>query len=345
MAKILVTGGTGFLGVPLIKKLSSLGHKLKILIRDSSNTDPFENLTNIEFFNGDVREINSLYEVTNDIDLIYHLAGYVKIWAKDKASYYDINVLGAENIGRVALEKNIPLYYMSSFGALGPNPIDSDQPTDETSQHVDFFINEYERTKFLGREKINEFIEKGLKSVIFYPGFVYGPGDFNIYGEMIFDIVAGQFLGLPGKGESKFCMTFLEDVIDGMVKVIGREDIYGQGFVIGGENIKIGAYLDLIAEIAEVKKPRRFPRWLGLIYARLCKFKTIFSKKRVPYITPDMIIGMDYNWTFSSNSAIEKLGYKITPIREGLTSTVKWYKDFINANGKKKKKIGIRVIK
>jgi len=345
MAKILVTGGTGFLGVPLIKKLNKLGHNVKILIRESSNINPFENLTDIEYVNGDVRDINSLYEASKNIDLIYHLAGYVKIWAKDKVSYYDINVLGAENIAKVALEKNIPLYYMSSFGALGPNPIDSDQPTDETHQHVDFFINEYERTKFLGREKINECIEKGLKSVIFYPGFVYGPGDFNIYGEMIFDIVAGQFLGLPGKGESKFCMTFLEDVIDGMVKAIGREDIYGQGFVLGGENIKIGAYLDLIAEIAEVKKPRHFPRWLGLIYARLSKFRTVFSKKRVPYITPDMIIGMDYNWAFSSNSAIEKLGYKITPIREGLTSTVKWYKDFINASSKKKKKIGIRVIK
>jgi len=345
MANILVTGGTGFIGIPLVKKLHQLGHNLKLLVRESSNTAPFEELNNIEYITGDVQDISSLEKSVDNIDLIYHLAGYVKTWAKDKAFYYNINILGAENIAKVALENNVPLMYMSSFGALGPNPVNSTEPTNENFQHVDFFINEYEKTKYLGREKIKEYIEKGLKSVIFYPGFVYGPGDFNIYGEMVFDIVAGQFLGLPGKGESLFCMCYLDDVINGMVSVIGRDDLYSQGFVLGGENIKIGHYLDLIAEIAGVKKTRHFPKWLGVIYARLSKSKTIFSKKRIPYITPDMIIGMDYNWTFSSESAIEKLGYKITPIRDGLTMTVKWYKDFINANGKKKKKIGIRVIK
>ena len=345
MAKILITGGTGFIGIPLVKKLNSLGHTLKLLIRENSNTTPFKNLNNIEYIIGDVQDIDSLYKTIKDIDLIYHLAGYVKTWAKDKAIYYNINIQGAENIAKIALENNVPLMYMSSFGALGPNPVNSTEATNENFQHVDFFINEYEKTKYLGREKIKEYIEKGLKSVIFYPGFVYGPGDFNLYGEMVFDIVAGQFLGLPGKGESVFCMCYLDDVINGMGSVIGRDDLYGQGFVLGGENIKIGEYLDLIAEIAGVKKPRRFPKWLGMFYARLSKSKTIFSKKRVPYITPDMIIGMDYNWAYSSDSAIEKLGYKLTPIREGLTKTVKWYKDFINANGKKKKKIGIRVIK
>ena len=345
MANILVTGGTGFIGIPLVKKLHQLGHNLKLLVRENSNTAPFKELSNIGYITGDVQDINSLEKAVDNIDIIYHLAGYVKVWAKDKASYYNINVLGAENIAKVALENNVPLMYMSSFGALGPNPVNSAEPTNENFQHVDFFINKYEKTKYLGCEKIKEYIEKGLKSVLFYPGFVYGPGDFNIYGEMVFDIVAGQFLGLPGKGEAVFCMCYLDDVINGMVSVIGRNDLYSQGFVLGGENIKIGDFLDLIAEIEGVKKPRHFPKWLGVTYARLCKSKTIFSKKRVPYITPDMIIGMDYNWAFSSESAIEKLGYKITPINEGLTRTVKWYKDFINVNGKKKKKIGIRVIK
>ena len=345
MVNILVTGGTGFIGIPLVKRLHELGHKLKLLVRESSNTTPFKELKDIEYFIGDVQDISSLEKAVNNVDAIYHLAGYVTIWAKNKSSYYDTNVLGAENIAKVALEHNIPLYYMSSFGALGPNPVDTLNPTDENFQHVDFFINEYEETKYLGREKIKEFNEQGLKSVIFYPGFVFGPGDFNLYGEMMFDLVAGQFLGLPGKGNSLFCMTFLDDVINGMVCVIDREDLYGQGFVLGGENIKIGDYLALITEIAGTKKPRHFPRGIGLFYARACKFKTKFSKNRIPYITPDMIIGMDYNWAFSSKSARKKLNYKITPIREGLTSTIRWYKDFIDANGKKKKKIGIRVIK
>lgn len=342
MANILVTGGTGFIGVPLVKKLNELGHNLKLLIRETSDITPFNNLAKIEYIIGDVRDIDSLSKIVG-IDLIYHIAGQVTVWAKDKNSFYDINVQGAENIAKISLENNITLFYMSSFGALGPNPKESTEPTDESFPHVDFFINEYERTKYLGREKIKEYIEKGLKTVIFYPGFVYGPGDFNLYGEMVFDIVAEQFLGLPGKGEAKFCMSYLDDVIDGMVSVIDREDLFGQGFVLGGENIKIRDYLNLIAELAEVKKPRKLPMWAGVLYGRLCKFKANISKKRIPYITPDMIIGMKYNWAFSSKSAIEKLGYEITPIREGLMKTVEWYKNFIKLNGKNKKKIGIRM--
>ncbi|MCK4383121.1 MAG: NAD-dependent epimerase/dehydratase family protein [Candidatus Lokiarchaeota archaeon] len=343
MANILLTGGTGFIGVHLVKKLQSLGHNLKLLIRDTSDITPFQDLKNVEYVNGDVRDIDSLYDAINGVQFIYHLAGQVKVWAKDKKAFYDINVQGTENIAEVALKNNLVLFYMSSFGALGTNPKNSTEPTDESFPHVDFFINEYERTKFLGREKLNEYIEKGLKTVIFYPGFVYGPGDFNIYGEMVFDIVAGQFLGLPGNGESLFCMSYFDDVINGMISVIDREDLIGQGFVLGGENIKIIEFLNLVAELAEVKKPRKLPMWAGLLYGRFCRFKANISKKRIPYLTPDMIIGMKYNWAFTSKSAIEKLGYQITPIREGLMNTVEWYKDFIKINGKNKKKIGIRM--
>jgi hypothetical protein len=47
---------------------------------------------------------------------------------------------------------------------------------------------------------------------------------------------------------------------------------------------------------------------------------------------------INYNWSYSSEKAIKKLGYKITPVREGLEKTIAWYKDFINSNGINKKK-------
>ncbi|MFX1276062.1 MAG: NAD-dependent epimerase/dehydratase family protein [Promethearchaeota archaeon] len=340
MKNILVTGSTGFLGIPLVKKLSSLGHNLKLLVRESSDISPFEDLKNIKYITGDITDIDSIYEAAENVDIIYHLAGYVKIWAKDKKKYDMVNVDGTENAAKVALDKDILFFYASSFGALGPNP--DGQVCDETYQHVNFFQNDYERTKFLGREVVKDYMNQGLKAIIFYPGFIFGPGDFNIYGEMMFDIVAGQFLGLPGKGESLFCMAYIDDVINGMISVIDRDDLIGEGFFLGGENITINDYLNLASEIARTKKPRHFPMWGGVLFARACKLKARLSSKRIPYITPAMIVGMKYNWAFSSKKANEKIGYKITPIREALETTVKWYQDFIEKNGKKKKKIGIR---
>ena len=97
MARILVTGGTGFIGIPLVKKLHELGHEVKLLIRESSNITPFKELNKIDYIVGDIQDLGSLEKAVNNIDAIYHLAAYTGIWAKDNSTYYDVNVRGTEN--------------------------------------------------------------------------------------------------------------------------------------------------------------------------------------------------------------------------------------------------------
>ena len=66
----------------------------------------------------------------------------------------------------------------------------------------------------------------------------------------------------------------------------------------------------------------------GSIYALLCEFKTKLTKK-MPYTNRSIVKMINHNWSYSSEKAIEKLGYKITPLKEGLEETIKWYKDYI----------------
>ena len=87
----MITGGTGFIGIPLVQELHRLGHSIKLLIRESSNITPFKELKGIEYVKGDVRDIESLYQAAKEIEIIYHLAGEVSVWAKDKNVYYEIN--------------------------------------------------------------------------------------------------------------------------------------------------------------------------------------------------------------------------------------------------------------
>jgi nucleoside-diphosphate-sugar epimerase len=331
MKKILVTGGTGFIGIHLVKRLYKLGHSLKLLVRETSDTSPFEELKNIEYSIGDTRDIESLRKAVENVDLIYHLAAYTGIWAKDKSIYHDINVKGTENVAKLALEKDIPLYYVSSFTAIGPTP---PEPVDETYEKMDFEM-EYEKSKNAGKKVVKEYINKGLKAVIFYPGIVYGPGDFNIFGEMLYDIVRGKFLGCPGDGESMACLSYIPDLVEGMVSAIDRSDIFGEDFILGGENIKFGDYLDLIAEIADQKKPRHFPMAGAKLYAALCELKAKITKKK-PYITRPTLTALNYHRSYSSDKAIEKLNYKITPLRQGLEETIKWYQDYIEQEKNKK---------
>ncbi len=341
MTTVLITGGTGFIGIPLVKRLSNLENDLKLLVRESSDITPFENLKNIEYVIGDIRDIDSLYKAADNVEVIYHLAAYTGIWAKDKSIYEDINVKGAENIAKVALEKNIRLIYMSSFTAIGPTPNDCEEPVDESYENSELLFMDYEKTKFRGKKIVKEYVEKGLNATLLYPGIVFGPGDFNIFGEMLFDIVSGKFLGCPGKGDSIACFSYINDIVEVMTKIIDRDDLKGEDFILGGENVKFGEYLDLIAEIAEVKKPRHFPMSGAMLFGWSCEVKASMTKK-MPYITRSTITSIKYNREYSSKKAIEKLGYTITPLREALTETIEWYKDFIEKNGTKKKKIGIR---
>jgi len=324
--KVLITGGTGFIGIPLVKKLHSQDHKLKLLIRESSDITPFEGLTNIEYIIGDVQDIDSIYKAVEDVDSIYHLAAYTGIWAKKKSIYYDTNVKGTENIAKVTLEKNLKLFYVSSFTALGPTPV---EPVDETHENDNFFM-EYERSKYQAKNVIKELIPQGLKVITFYPGIVYGPGDFNIFGRMLFDVTRGKILPLglcPGKGESMACFSYVNDLADVLAEIIKREDLFGEDFILGGENIKFRKYLDLIAEIARDKKAKKIPMKIAALYAWLLEEKAKITKK-VPYLTRPTLNAINYNRSYSSKKAIEKLGYKITPLREGLQETIKWYKEY-----------------
>ena len=351
MANILVTGGTGFIGVPLVKKLNELGHNLKLLIRENSNTEHFQDLKNIEYIIGDVRDIESLYNAVNGADLIYHLAAHTRMWARDKKVFEDVNIRGAENIAKLALEKDIRLIYVSSFIAIGATPT---EPVDETFESEEGLFLDYAKTKFQAKQIIKEYIKKGLNINIFYPGIIYGPGDFNIFGQIILYLTAKKYLGCPGSGNTIGSFVYINDVLDRFVSVIDRNDLKGEEFILGGVNTKFSDWLDLIAEIVGKKrKPRHFPMSIALAYGWFCELKTKITKK-VPFINknPKIIFGpyinratvkmIDYNWSYSSKKAIEKLGYKITPLREGLKQTIKWYKDFIKLY-RKKKKIEIRI--
>ncbi len=325
MKNILVTGGTGFIGVPLVKSLNDLGHTLKLLVRETSDISQFESLKNIEYIIGDVRDTKSVSKAIDEVDTIYHLAAYTKLWAKDKSVFEDVNINGTENIAKVVLEKNKRLIYISSFIALGGTP---EEPVDENHESEDGLFLDYAKTKFQAKKLIKEYIRKGLNVTTFFPGITFGPGDFNIFGQIIHDIVAKKFLGVPGKADKIGSFVYVNDVINGLVSVIDREDLSGEDFIIAGENIKFGDWINLVAEIAGTKKPRHFPMRMALLYAGMHEVKTKLTKK-MPYTNRSTVKMMDYNWSYSSKKAIEHLGYKITPLREGLTKTIGWYKDFI----------------
>lgn len=329
--KILVTGGTGFIGTQLVKELYDLGYDLRFLVRETSDVSPFKDMKNIEYIVGDITDVDCIDKATDSIDVIFHLAAYVAIWAKDDSIYDEINVDATRNIAEMALEKNIRLLYVSSFTALGPTP---EEPIDESYEKTDQFYMDYERTKYEAKKIIEEYFEKGLDGVMFYPGIVYGPGDFNIFGEMLYDIVRGKFMGCPGDGDSMACFSYVQDIANAMITALQKEDISQDDFILGGKNIKFNDYLCMIADIADEKEPRHFPMSMAKFYGWLCELKAKITGK-VPYITRATLDSFELHRAYSSEKAKKLLDYNITPLKEGLKETVTWYQNYIEEHEEK----------
>ena len=121
----MVTGGAGFVGSHIVKKLCQQNHD--VLVFDNLNTGKLSNLKDTEnflFINGDIRNYKLLEESCNGINGIFHQAALASVpdSFKKPEEYYDVNVIGTENIFKIGKKMNIKIVYASSSSVYG-NPI------------------------------------------------------------------------------------------------------------------------------------------------------------------------------------------------------------------------------
>ncbi len=117
--KILVTGGTGFIGRHLVKKLVANGHKVRCLVRENSQTDALKKL-GVELVYGDISETDSLEVVAKDIDTVYHLAAIADNRQVRSDQMHHVSLNGTGNLVKACLKRNVKKFiYFSSISAIG----------------------------------------------------------------------------------------------------------------------------------------------------------------------------------------------------------------------------------
>lgn len=323
--KILVTGGTGFLGRRIVSELAPR-HSLRLLVRRGSSRERFP--AGVELAEGDVTDRLSLTRAVAGCDAVLHAAALVKILAP--AEHFDrINVRGLENVLAAAefagsVER---VLYVSSFIALGPT---DGRTLDESAEPRDrAWINDYERTKTLSDRAARKSIAAGAPLDVVYPGVIYGPGEMtegNIVVRHILDLVHGRLPGLIGKPERRWNYVYVDDVARGVALALEKPKPGGR-YVLGGENVTLGHFYGLVGRLAGAKIPSlRFPDSVAKTAGALQK---TWAKMRgsTPQLTPDLVEIYKHDWAYSSATAERELGYRWRTLEEGLTSTVAWLKE------------------
>lgn len=276
--KILITGGTGFIGSFLTDKLVRLGHKVASFDADLNftNNDPYYKYClkirkkllkpADKYFKGDVRDINKLHRAVKNFnpEILIHLAGLPMARVPDNHSnlMLPINMQGTLNVLEVVEKSNIKkLIYTSSSMSYGHF-----QQTPQTEEFILNPVNAYGATKAAGEY----FVKLSKKDwVIIRPTSVYGFTDCaNRVTQILIDAAIMNKSAWVVEGET-LDFSYIDDVVDGFILCALNKEANGEIFNISrGESRGVTEFADLLKKYFpnfnyEVRKPAQTQVWRG----------------------------------------------------------------------------------
>jgi nucleoside-diphosphate-sugar epimerase len=315
--KILVTGGTGFLGAYIIRELLSRGYSVRAIRRNISLPSYIEKeiLEKAEWVDGDILDVISLEDAMEGIDTVIHSAAIVSFMKKDRARMYQVNVEGTANVVNMALEKNVRrMIHISSVAALGRTMrgghVDEEKKWEESKVNT-----HYAKSKQKAELQVWRGISEGLEGVILNPSTILGYGDWNNGSCAIFrNIYKGFSWYTPGING----FVDVEDVARIAVMMI-ENNISGERYIVNSDNWPFRKLQDNIAQGFGKKGPVRGagPFILGLAW-RSERAKSFFTGKK-PLLTKESVrVGLSKTY-FDNEKILAALpGFQFRPLEESI---------------------------
>jgi dihydroflavonol-4-reductase len=324
---VLVTGATGFVGSAVARALADRGDDVRVLVRKGSDRRNLAGYacTPIE---GDLTDAASLARAVAGCRYLFHVAADYRIWVPDPAAMQRANVAGTEALMLAALAAGVErIVYCSSVAALGLT-LDG-TPADETTPvHPEAIVGVYKQSKYHAEQAVLRLVrERGLQAVIVNPAAPVGPRDIKPTptGRMIADAASGR---MPAYVDTGLCVVHVDDVAAGHLLALERGRI-GERYILGGENLALGALLGLVAEESGRRKPLvRLPTTLLWPLALACEGLARATGIE-PLVTRDHLRMARKRMYFSSAKAAGELGFAPRPARAAVADAISWFR----ANG------------
>jgi nucleoside-diphosphate-sugar epimerase len=304
--RVLVTGGTGYLGHAVAGALAAAGHAPVLFSRHASAAGG--ELPRVE---GDVRSLEDVTRAAAGCDAICHLAGLVSI-RRSPADFEAVNVGGLQNVLAAAGANGMRrLVYTSSFLALPP-----------AGRSQPLAANDYQRTKEAALRVARAAARHGAPLVVVSPGVVYGPGpdsEGNLVGRLLRDHLRHRLPGLVG-ADRVWSFSFLADVAKGHVAALER-GLPGAEYGLGGPNEPQVAPFEWLRARTGRRLPRRIPFAVAAALGVLEEARARLTGG-LPRITPGAVEIFRHDWPVDSRAAVRDLDYVITPLDVGLEATL-----------------------
>jgi dihydroflavonol-4-reductase len=318
--KAFVTGGTGFIGGRVARKLRERGDEVVALVRDQAKAGALRDL-GCRLVEGDLSSDEAIRHGIEGCQSTFHVAAVYKVGIpqSERWAMREANVRGTERVLDAAVDAGVNrIVYVSTVGVFGNT---KGKIVDETYMHPgDDFLSCYEETKYLSHEVALDRSAKGAPVVIVQPGGVYGPGDHSEIGNIIEQTRTGKLklLMFPDLG---FNLVHVEDVADGILLAHDKGKI-GESYVLGGQIATMRDLIEKVAELSDRKAPKReLP--IGLMKLAIPIGPLVGRAMGFPPNLAELIKsseGVTY-WA-SDAKAREDLGYSPRDLDTGLEQTL-----------------------
>ena len=326
--KALVTGGGGFIGRYVVKKLLDRGDRVRILGR--KNYPDFQKL-GVEIVQADLRQNQAVEKACRGMDCVFHIGSLTGIWGK-RRDFYQTNVMGTRHIISGCHKHGVPkLIYTSSPSVVYDQ---GDQINiDETTPYPKKYLCPYPETKAIAEQLVlgaND--NQKLATTALRPHLVIGPGDTNLIPRLLDRAKRGKLM-IVGDGTNRVDLTYVENVAHAHLlaadKLIPHSPIAGEAFFISqGEPVILWEWINRLLEKMDIPKitksislakAKKIGRLIEIVYH-------ILHLQKDPPMTRFVASQLGTSHYFNISKAKKYLGYTpIISLKEGVDILVKYY--------------------
>ncbi len=293
---ILVTGGTGFVGSHLIKRLRQESVPVRAIVRNPGKAQALKDL-GVDVFQGDMSDAASLEQAATGVDRVIHLVGIIQ--EAPGATFEGVHVDGTRNLLEAAKKSGVRHFFYQS--ALGTRPKAK---------------SEYHKTKWAAEELVRA---GGMPYTILRPSLIYGDGDqFTLrLSEMI---RLSPLLPVIGSGSSKIQPIFIDDVVTCILKAVTSDCCLNEIYEVGGPDQL--SYEEVTVAIADAMGVKRPTLHLPLFFVK--SMATIFEVvlPKAP-VTTDQLIMLQEDTVCNLRDIRDAFGVEPIGFREGLKKFIR----------------------
>ena len=321
--RVLVTGGAGFTGKALVRRMLDAGHEVVALDNKEGYRSDEIRSWGARFVLGSVTDAETVRRCVEGADVVHHVAAAFREMNVPRSYYRDVNVEGTRIVLQASLDAHVrKLVYCSTCGVHGHvehPPAGEDAPI----RPADY----YQQTKYDAEALVLDFCRRGLKSTILRPAAIFGPGDPGRF-RMIFRQVSRGWFPMFGDGRTLYHPLYIDNLLDAF-EIAMREDVGNSAAYLIADQ----AYLrieDLVRAVARAMARSvrivHLPVWpvvaAGHVVEKLCTPLGI-----APPIHPRRVDWYRQTRAFDTGKASRELGFVArVSLDEGLRRAFEWYR-------------------